>query len=270
MDQNRWTRILVLPAAVMLCVAAARPACASGLDWKISSSLNYETGKYGTDTRSSSLYVPFTVKRYWGDGYASLTLPFVSLTSDGSVTNVGGRPVRVRGGGGAAAAATTTQSGAGDAVLRGGWDALREDPNPFDLTVVGKIKAPTADKDKGLGTGEFDEGLGLEFGKLLLPGWTLIADLYYTVIGDPPGRNLNNQVAVDAGFSHPLRKDLTLTVLLEGSNALVSGEPGPRDLRGILDYKLGEQGSLFGGGLVGLSRGSPDFGFTFGGGFRFN
>lgn len=251
----------------MLCLAAAPPSYAGDLDWKLSTSLNYETGKYGTDTRSSSLYVPFTVKRYWGDWYGSLTLPFVSMTSNGSVTNVGGRPVRVRGGRGSTD--TTTQSGAGDAVVRGGYDLLKEDAHPFDLTVVGKIKVPTADKDKGLGTGEFDEGVGLEFGKLLTPGWTIIADLYYTVIGDPPGRNLNNQVAVDLGFSHTLKKDLTLTVLYEGSNALVSSEPDPRDLRGILDYKLDERISLFGGGLVGLSHGSPDFGFTVGGSCRF-
>lgn len=268
MEQAPWTRRIGLLAAGLLCAATARPACASDLDWKMSTSLNYETGEYGTSTRSSSLYVPFTVKRYWGDGYASLTLPFVSLTGNGQVTNVGGRPVMIRAGQGTTK--TVTHSGAGDAVVRGGWDLLREDPQPFDLTVVGKIKAPTADKDKGLGTGEFDEGLGLEFGKLLFPGWTLIADLYYTVIGDPPGRDLNNQVAVDLGFSHPLQKDLTLTVLYEGSNALVSGEPDPRDLRGILDYRLSKQSSLFGGGLVGLSRGSPDFGFTLGGSFRFD
>lgn len=268
MEKTCRTRKLGWLAAGLLCLAPAPSSFASDLNWKLSTSLNYETGKYGTATRSSSLYVPFTVKHYWGDWYASLTLPFVSQTSNGQVTNVGGRPVRIRRGPGSTQ--TTTQSGAGDAVVRGGYDLMKENEHPFDLTVVAKIKAPTADKDKGLGTGEFDEGVGLEFGKLLFPGWTVIADLYYTVIGDPPGRNLNNQVAVDIGFSHPLQKDLTLTFLYEGSNALVEGEPDPRDLRGILDYKLNEQSSVFGGGLVGLSHGSPDFGFTLGGSFRFN
>ncbi len=146
---------------------------------------------------------------------------------------------------------------------------MKEDPQPFDLSLIAKIKLPTADKDKGLGTGKFDEGLGLEFGRLIVPGWTLLADLYYTVIGDPPGTNLNNQLAADVGFSHPLQEDLTLTALLEGSNALVSGQPAPLDLRGILDYKLGEQSGISGGVLVGLSDGSADYGLSLGGSYRF-
>ena len=268
MKRNRWAQKFGWMAAGVLCLATTRSSFANDLDWKLSTSLNYDSGQYGTGTRSSSLYIPFTVKHYWGDWYASLTLPYLSLTSNGQVTNVGGRQVRIRRGTGSTVA--TTRSGPGDAIVRGGYALLQEDPQPFDLSVVGKIKLPTADKDKGLGTGEFDEGLGLEFGKLIFPGWTIIADLYYTVIGDPPGTNLNNQVAVDIGFSHPLQNNLTLTVLYEASNALVSGEPEPKDLRGILDYKLNERSGLFGGGLVGLSDGSPDFGFTLGGSYRFD
>lgn len=247
--------------------AAARPASAGEMDWRLSSSLNYESGTYGTDTRSRSVYVPVTLKRYWDDWHASITVPYVSMTSDGDVTNVGGRPVRTRRA--RSAAGTTTQSGLGDVILRGGYDLLSEDPDPFDLAVVGKVKAPTANKNKGLGTGEFDGGLGLEFGKLVAPDWTLLADAYYTLIGDPPGVRLNNQVAADVGFSHLLAEALTLTVLLEGSSALVSGEPHPVDVRGSLDYKVTERASLVAGGLIGLSRGSPDFGLSFGGSVRF-
>ena len=267
MEKKKRTRRLGWLASGLMCVAAAGSSFASDRDWKASTSLNYDTGKYGTSTRSSSLYVPVTIKRYWGDWYASLTLPYVSLTTDGRVTNVGGRPVRIRRGTGPAA--STTQSGSGDLVVRGGYALLKEDAQPFDLTVVGKLKAPTADKDKGLGTGEFDEGAGLEFGKTVAPGWMILADLYYTVIGDPPGVNLNNQVAGDVGFSRVLQKDLTLTVLYEHSNALVSGEENPRDLRAMLDFTLDDRTSLLAGGMVGLSPGSADVGVTLGGSVRF-
>ena len=74
---------------------------------------------------------------------------------------------------------------------------------------------------------------------------------------------------MDFGASHTLEKDWTLTVLFEGGNALVSGEPAPRDLRGTLDYKLGEQSRIFGGVLLGLSDGSPDYGVSLGGSYRF-
>jgi hypothetical protein len=250
-----------------LCLATAPSSFANDRDWKLSTSLNYESGKFGTDTRSDSIYIPFTLKRYLDDWDASLTVPYVSESSNGQVTNVGGRPVRIRGGAGSTV--TTTHSGLGDLVARGGYALMKEDPQPFDLYLGAKVKLPTAARSKGLGTGEFDEGLGLEFGKRVIPEWTVLADLYFTFIGDPPGTDLNNQVAADIGFSHPVGKDLTAMVFLEGSNALVSGQPAPLDLRGTLDYKLGEQGSAFVGGLVGLSDGSPDYGLSLGGSFRF-
>lgn len=254
-----------LLAAGLLCAAGVSRA--ADMDWRVSSSLNYESGTYGTGTRSSSLYVPVTVKRLFGDAFASLTVPFVSQSSDGSVRNVGGRPVKT--GRGRGTGATTTKSGLGDVVAKAGYDVLHDDPQPLDLTAVAKLKLPTADKDKGLGTGEFDAGAGLEAAKLVAPGWTVLADLYYTAIGDPPGTNLNNQVSGDVGASRLLQKDLTATVLFEASSALVSGEPSPRDLRGILDYRLDDRAAIFGSALVGLSKGSADYGFGFGGSVKF-
>lgn len=251
----------------MLCAAGSSRA-EERRDWRASSSLNYESGDYGTSTRFSSLYVPFTLKRFLGDAFASLTVPFVSQTSDGSVSNVGGRPVKTRRGGGAGAA-TTTHSGVGDVMLRGGYALLEEDPHPLDLSAVAKLKLPTADRDKGLGTGEFDAGAGVEAAKLVAPGWWVLVDLYYTAIGDPPGTDLNNQFAADAGVSRRFSKELTGTVLFEASSALVPGTPSPRNLRGILDARLDERSSVFASALAGLSDGSADYGFGFGGTYRF-
>jgi len=251
----------------MLCVATTRPSFADDFNWKFSTSIDYESGKYGTDTRSDSVYIPFTLKRYLGDWNASLTVPYLRQSSGGEVTNVGGRSART--GRGPRSAATTTHSGLGDLVVRGGYDLIKENPQPFDLSLAAKIKLPTADEDKGLGTGKFDEGLGLEFGKRVVESWTVLADLYYTFIGDPSGTDLNNQVAGDIGFAYLPGEDLTTTVLFEGSNALVPGQPAPLDLRGILDYKLGEHVHVYGGVLAGLSNGSPDYGLSFGGSYRF-
>lgn len=253
-------------AAGLLC--AALPARASEKDWRLSTSINYESGDYGTGTRFSSLYVPVTIKRIFGDAFASLTVPFVSQSTDGSVRNVGGRPVKT-GKGGGSAGSVTTRSGLGDIVLRGGYDLLHDDPHPLDLTVVAKVKAPTADRNKGLGTGEFDAGAGLEAAKLVAPGWTVLADLYFTAIGDPPGTNLNNQVAMDVGFSRLLQESLTGTVLFEASNALVSGTPSPRDVRGILDMRISDEASVNASAMLGLSKGSADYGFGLGGTLRF-
>lgn len=259
-------RLIGALAAGLLC--AAGPASAEELLWKMSSSLNFDSGTYGTGTRTNSLYAPFTLRRAFGDAFASVTIPYVSMTSDGGVRNVGGKPSRTSGRS-TVSGERTTRSGLGDVVLRGGYDVLRDDPHPLDLTVVAKVKAPTASRSEGLGTGEFDAGAGVELAKLVAPGWTVLADAYFTAIGDPPGSDLDNQLAVDVGVSRALKEDLTLTVLLEASNALVPGEPGPRDVRAIVEHRFDERAAVFGGGSVGLSNGSADYGVSLGGSVRF-
>ena len=248
-----------------LCIAG----CAWGLaapsgaqDWKMSAMVSYDTGKYGTSDHTSSFYIPLTLKRYFDKSSASVTVPYLRQSSTGQVVRVGGSPVRVNKV--RTAAGSSSQSGLGDIILRGGYPLRQEDPDSFGLTLAGRIKLPTADEDKGLGTGEFDEGAGLEFAKEIAPRLTLLADGYYTLIGEPDGADFNNQLSLDLGFYSPLNGKLGLTVLYETSNAIVSGNPGPRDLSATLDYKAPDGYNYFGGLLLGLSDGSPDFGISAG------
>ncbi len=242
------------------CCAAA-PGRAYASDWKLGSSVNYTTGKYGTPDRTNTVYVPFTLKRYYQTADLSVTVPWLSQSTAGSVILVGGNPVRVSKA--KTTAATSTESGLGDILVRGTYYLKEAGAGSFDLSLTGKLKLPTADEKRGLGTGEMDEGLGLEFAKKMAAGWSLLADGYYTIIGDPAGINFDNQVALDIGFYLPLEKKLAVTVLLETSNALVSGNPSPLDLSGSLSYSA-DGLQVFGGLLLGLSDGSPALGLSAG------
>lgn len=260
-------------ALVCLSAAAAvsaEPAPETGRqDWKTNASVNYDTGKYGTQDRTESLYIPFTLKRYYRDGDLSATVSYLRQSSAGQVTWVGGKPTLVGPGKRAAAAGTTTESGFGDILLRGTFALKRDGPESFGLGLAGKLKLPTASEAKGLGTGEMDEGVGLEFAKELKPGWTLLADGYYTIIGEPAGADFNNQVSLDIGFYRTLRPDLGLTVLFETQGAIVDGNDDPRSLSGALSYSA-PGGSAFSCGLtLGLSDGSPDIGLSAGASRRF-
>lgn len=263
------TRLAGLLSVGLLCASITARAEEAQVrkDWRFSTSLNYESGTYGTGTRSSSLYVPFTLKRAFGDAFASVTIPLLSQTTDGGVNNIGGRPVKT--GRGRGTGARTTQSGLGDVIGRAGYLVLTEETQQIDLTVVGKIKIPTAQRSKGLGTGEFDAGGGLEGYKSIGGGFALLADVYFTAIGDPPGVDLNNQFAADAGVAYLFQPGLTGTVLIEGSNAIFPGAPAPVAARAMLDYKVDEAISLNGGVLLGLSEGASDYGFSVGGAVRF-
>ncbi len=248
------------------CAALLAPA-ARGEDWKFSSSFNFDTGKYGGGDRIDSVYIPFTLKRYYTEGDIAVTVPYLRQSSTGQVTRVGGSPMRaVRGGGGVL---TSSESGPGDILVRGTYIVQNEGPRSCDLSLAGTLKLPTANKNKGLGTGELDEGVGVEFAKKVSPGWTVLADGYYTIIGDTSGIDFNNQLSFDAGFSRRLREDLWLTALYATRSALLDGNADPRELSGTLDYRAADGKHYFCGLLLGLSDGSPETGFSAGFSLKF-
>ncbi|OGR98547.1 MAG: hypothetical protein A2016_00470 [Elusimicrobia bacterium GWF2_62_30] len=237
------------------------PAAAGAENWKLSSSFNYDTGKYGTEYRTDSVYMPFTLKRYYSEGDLSVTVPYLSQSSRGQVTWVGGKPVRSSDRN--AAATASKASGLGDIMLRGTYNLKQDGPGSCALALAGKLKLPSADEDKGLGTGEMDEGAGLEFAKEI-NSWTLLADGYYTIIGDPAGVEYNNQVSLDLGFYAPLRENLGLTVMYETQSALVDGNADPRSLSGTLSYAVPEGMQISCGVALGMSDGSPALGLSAG------
>lgn len=254
----------------LLACLIALPACAApaaAQDWKFSSSAVFETGKYGGSTRMDSLYIPLTLKRYFRNTDLSLTAPYLRQSSTGQVTRVGGRPARAAAGSGSPAG--TAEAGPGDLLLRGAYLVKRDGPGSFDFHLGGVLKLPTADEEKGLGTGELDQGAGFEFGKELNPRWTLLAEGYYTIVGDPDGLDYNNQLALSVGFYRPLEKGLGLTVMYETSSALTDGNADPRVLSAAL-AKSAPGGLEYSCGLaLGLSDGSPDYGLSAGLGKKF-
>lgn len=232
-------------------------------NWKLTGQVSYDTGKYGTDTRTDTVYVPVTIKRYFDKGDISLTIPYIYQRSNGQFAAVDGTVFRIKPKAGAPP--VTTNSGLGDIILKGsGYLLSEQEKHPFDLSVVGKIKFPTADDSKGLGTGEFDETVGLEFGKQFMTEWTFFADVYYTFIGRPAGTDLKNRVSFDMGLADRFTKETTVSVFYEESTSIVSGSSNLRDIAVNLEYKVTREASVFGGALIGLTNNSPDYGLSAG------
>ena len=249
--------LICIVAAAISC-AALPPETALAADWEFSSAVNYDTGKYGTGKRTDSVYVPFTFKRSSLNADFSVTVPYLRQSTKGLVTRVGGKLVRaIRGTG---AATNSAESGLGDIMVNGAYTLKLDGPGSFDLGLAGKLKLPTASKNKGLGTGELDAGAGLEFAKEITPDLTLLSDGYYTVVGDPDGVDLNNEVMLDVGFYSPLLKNTGLTVLYETRSAVLDGNADPRSVSATLSYRRTDSLQFAGGVTLGLSDGSPGLG----------
>jgi len=254
--------------------------------WRVSATVNYSSGSYGTDSKTNILYAPLTVRRMFQDGDVSLTIPLVSISGTGAVRLVGGTPTRTststssagllaaasgsgKGPGSRPLSSSTTDSGLGDMILRGRYYLIEESTFLPLIAITGRIKLPTADADRGLGTGEFDEGAGMELTKSLGDRWLAYLDGGYNLIGDAPGTNFNNQWWYDVGIGYDVTDHLHMSIFYEEYRALVNTVDNARDLLALTNYIVGDAVHLTGSLLIGLSNGAPNYGLGVGVRFRF-
>ena len=272
-------------AILVSCLVAwgsASPAAAQTKDWKISESVTYERGDFGTGTETTTVYIPTVLKRYFEKGDISLVVPYIHIEGSGAVITVDGVPQRSKkngrgnsnGSGGGPSSTTSVSSvsngGIGDVLLKGSYYLLEETAQPLNLSLVGKIKFPTASHGRNLGTGKFDEGFGAEASKEILKDWTLFTDAYYTILGTPAGADtFRNQFAFDVGAGYQIISPLNLSLFFEQKTAIVAGTSAPRNVNLNAEYQLTHDFRLFGTALAGLSDGSSDYGLTAGVSLRF-
>jgi len=203
----------------------------------------YKTGSFGTPTKSELFYFSPALG-YVTPGYdVSITIPYLFQSNT-------------------TAGQTTTEDGIGDILLHGGLVFIPETKDGYSLYGSASIKLPTADKDKGLGTGETDLGGYLSAGKRMGDNrFTLSAG--YIIVGSPSGINYNNVYVFDIGYTRIFR----LTELLfwyESRGAVVSGAKNPQELNVGFFHILNRDYSIKGSTFVGLNNGGPDFGLNLG------
>jgi hypothetical protein len=219
----------------------------------------YDQGDFGTRDTTRSFYTPVTV-RYLGDRFdVGVTASIIYLDTESSVVIVDGVPTPT-------GKQEHTQSfGFGDLYFKGRY-YLIEDKGPQSwvpgLAPFLKVKAPTANADKGFGTGEWDVGFGLEWDKLFRE-FFLLGDVSYTFMGDPPGQDFRNRPGASIGIGRQLTRELAATVLLDWRRAIVAGHDDAVELNGILQWRLSRTLLFSPYIFVGLTSGSPDFGLGF-------
>ena len=256
---------------VGLLVAALTPSTTRAEDWRFSvgSSVNYLSGDYGTGRDTSLLYVPLTltvapVPRL----KLGLTIPYIRQTGENVVLTGGGVAARNN------VLATSrsvnrTEDGLGDILLRGEYVLLEEGAVLPEVAPFLKVKFPTADRDKGLGTGEFDETVGTSLSKTFFERLVGYIDLGYTFIGSPPGADFRNSFGWSLGAAYQIAQPVSVFAFLDGATAIARGQDDPLELRVGAEYRVTKAVRLTGAVTKGLSDGSPDYGVSIGVTFRF-
>ena len=195
--------------------------------WQFAFTPNYSSGSYGTGANTTIVYVPLSIQRLFKDGDVALVVPFVSVTGDGSVTLLSGVPNR-RTTVGTAPGTRVTEAGLGDLVLRGRYYALDQANWWPTIALTARLKIPTAQSSRGLGTGKPDEGFGIETSRTLGEKWVIFVDAGFTFIGKPAGFNLQNQWNYDLGFGYYFTKALILSAYYEEYRTVIQGNQNPR------------------------------------------
>ncbi len=250
--------------------------------WQAGVTPTYLSGTYGADTLTNIFYLPFSVKRLFPDGDITLVISYVQIEGTGAVRIVDGVATRTSSsqgtgnGTGKGKKVTDTpldtassSSGLGDVILRGRYYLVEESSTIPLIALTARVKIPTASADAGLGTGEFDEGLGVEFTKKLSDRWRGFLDGGYTFIGDPEGVTLRNRWWYDIGAGYDVNQDWNLSLYYEEYRAVVTTVNNARDLFFSALFKPTSALRCNGAFLMGLSNGAPNYGLTAGLSYRF-
>lgn len=224
--------------------------------WQYGLSFSYLTGDYGEGDDTDIFYTAATLKRYLDKGDVTLTIPYIDISDDG-VTFIDG--------GAEAVAGASGGSGLGDIILKGRYYAVEQDgPLPY-IDLVGSIKFPTADEDKGLGTGETDFTVMAEFARRLEnDAYIVLGELGYTFVGEPSGYDADNRWLYSVGLAYEVDPKVTVSGYLDGRTAIFKGNDDPLSVLLIGEYKFRPDLRLDTMLELGLNDGAPDFAITFG------
>jgi hypothetical protein len=266
-------------SATLMLIAAPSVGRADD-QWQFGSAPSFSSGKYGTDTRTEVLHTPITARRLFDEGDVTLVFPITCIWGNGDVTVVNGLPVRQQRLANAGVAAsrgvradasgTSRNCGMGDVIVRGRYYLVDERGWVPTIAIRAHLKTPTADADRGLGTGRPDEGVGVEISRTFPGGAIAMVDGGYTLIGKPAGVVFVNNWWYDIGIGQDLAKGaVNLSVFFEEYRSILPGLANARDVLAAVSLKGANGWRIQLSADVGLSDGAPDHGVTFGASRRF-
>jgi hypothetical protein len=256
-------------AVAMLVASSATAQANESLDdgsfsWFLNAGAGRFVGDYGLDEDTAVDLVSLSARWYLPRAELQLSVPYLRIDGPADIRFIGGQPVLIPGEG-----ESRTESGLGDVVIQGEY-YLRTatESGPWVIGLL-RVKAPTGDEDRGLGTGAADLEVGIG---LIQPHGALnwLADVGYTWVGRSSEFDLRDVLRVGAGAAMnfgPNERHSTY-VYLENRTHMVRGSDDRRSLAmGVgtsLDpaKRLRVSASLF----VGLSDTAEDVGvyLTFG------
>lgn len=244
-----YLRIMAL--AIFMMSASASAETTSSL----STGFDYNTGKYGGTSSTTIWYIPVTAKIQTDNLFLKLTVPYISMTSDGTTGVIPGmgRMQNTT----TTSNKTVTRSGLGDVIASAGYTIVDNDSLMLDL--VGNIKFGTADAGKNLGTGKNDYSAQLD-GFYTFSKTTVLATVGYKIIGEPANVTVNNIAYGSLGISQKIADKISAGFIYDAAQSSTEINPGTRELSVFVTNKISTEYKINASLMKGFSDSSPDYG----------
>lgn len=243
------TNLLAASAIVLLACSFAAHA-----DVRLSTGIEYSSGKYGGDETIEDLYVPFTLNITGARLGASITVPYLNVRApSGTINGPDGQPLPGSG-------EITTEGGLGDVTASVTlFDAYFNPDLALALDITGAIKFGTADLDKGLGTGENDVSVYLDTYKWF-DDFTLLGSLGYRWRGEPEGVEFDDVVIVSLGGAWETRNDSLFGLMFDYRQSALAGADDIEEVTAFGSIRMSDHWQLQLYAFTGLTDSSADWG----------
>lgn len=248
--QLRAPRTLLLaPWLLVAAVAHAQGTVTLG------TGIDYSTGKYGGSVSTDILYLPVYGKYETGPWLFKVTVPWLQITAPEGTVIADGRPLSPT----VDTGTRTRNSGVGDVTAAAGRTVLESNRHRLIVDVLGKVKFPTADEDKGLGTGEHDYALQADIVKGV-GALSLFATGGYRWMGHSADFPLSNVWYASVGSSARLDALTSFGVAYDYREAATATGEYQSEVSAFATHRLADHVRVQLYGVAGLSDGSPDWG----------
>ncbi len=217
-------------------------AFAGNTGFSLTSGVDYSSGKYGAGQNTNILFVPLTGKYQSGPWGFSLSAPFVYISAPASPTHRG------------------TEHGLGDVAIGSSYDVYAETgPDPWLVSVSGKIKFGTAAASKDLGTGANDYILSADVFKTF-GLFTAFGGFGHKFAGRTAALQQKNAFFGSVGGAYYIGVQTSIGLLYDQrGRSGVTGAP-QSSFTEFVSHKINSDWKATGYLVQGLTRASPDWG----------
>lgn len=222
--------------------------------WELSSGFDSSRGTYGLPEPTTVSYVPVGLSYHSGAWTASMDSGFIQVKGPLDyidITELTGDEIAALD----PTAGTAAVNGLADITVGLKYALLEYFESGLFVDVGGRLKAPTASRGKGLGTGHAAGDLQIDVTQMIGP-WALFVSGEY---GIRDGRDADrNPWSASVGVSRPLTERLSAGSFYTWRQSVRTGGAAAHEAFVYASYRFNAHFSLTVYGVGGFSRGSPD------------